>query len=1134
MTKINATGFRSGLSVNRHKDYILKLPNYRLTAFGKLANGSSADMNWTVQLLNEQDRLQGRNYSGGELKAIISITEMGSRLVSAFCHLTGKDILAELVNHLISTLGENNFLRFQQDYVSTFLKMEIDKDFLENSRLVTEDILLNWLNNINPAFKNYSPLYDNHNLFKDAENIIFIQEMVNFMKQQFPDDARQDNAQQSIYQKLREPAELYPDSIFDQLEFIIESWHEYIDDESLLYQALDLMREERKVFAGGPGEIQAIEYKSTPDLADDEYYTIDKDWMPDLVLLAKNAYVWLHQLTLKYGRMIRHLDEIPDAEFKQLQSRGITGLWLIGIWQRSKASEKIKRMNGGQHAIASAYSLDSYRIADELGGDNAWDILTQKALRFGVRLGCDMVPNHTGIDAQWIVDHPQWYIQRDDLPFPSYSFQGENLSSHPAIEVRIEDHYYAKTDAAVVFERYDRRDGSRRYIYHGNDGTGLPWNDTAQLDYTLSEVREAVVEEIISIAKRIHIIRFDAAMTLAKKHFQRLWFPLVGAGGDIPTRSDYALTQEEFEKAFPREFWRDVIDRVSIEAPDTLLLAEAFWMMEGYFVRNLGMHRVYNSAFMHMMMREDNAAFRKTIYNTLEYDKRILKRYVNFMSNPDEETAIAQFGDDDKYFGVCLVMSTLPGLPMFGHGQIEGFQEKYGMEYAAPRLLEKENKYLIKRHEKEIFPIIKKRYLFAEADNFRLYDFHFSQDEINENVIAYSNYNQETHTLIFYNNSYSQAEGYIQEAADFQTNSNGIIESRQIKWSDIIGIKYGPDSFLIFKDMINNQEFLRPVDEVVAHGFQLTLNGFAYHAFSEFKVEQDIAGKLKVIYEMVGKNGVDSIDKMKVRIRLQPLHQKLKALFTPSMITNQNLLIKGELINFLERKFFLNEQLFPAIFDFHRIFMEKAELDEWTEERLVENTLTYFKRAEKAIIRNKPAIDVEIPGCLIAVWTLLREVRLRAQENGHELSDVIHRYLIDEPLRDIFQSRCQSLSPFQCMDMVYLSMELGDFWPEIISSDFEPLAIKLMQMEQVTKIIKLHNYQNENWFDKEAVEILLSTLEITNRINRCEADKNLVTEDLKTIGGFYLELLNLAVECGYNYDKMMNKLNLGRMPDARI
>ena len=52
------------------------------------------------------------------------------------------------------------------------------------------------------------------------------------------------------------------------------------------------------------------------------------------------------------------------------------------------------------------------------------------------------------------------------------------------------------------------------------------------------------------------------------------------------------------------------MDRVAAEVPDTLLLAEAFWMLEGYFVRTLGMHRVYNSAFMHMLRDEDNAGYR--------------------------------------------------------------------------------------------------------------------------------------------------------------------------------------------------------------------------------------------------------------------------------------------------------------------------------------------------------------------------------------------------------------------------------------------------------------------------------------------------------------------------------------------
>ena len=47
----------------------------------------------------------------------------------------------------------------------------------------------------------------------------------------------------------------------------------------------------------------------------------------------------------------------------------------------------------------------------------------------------------------------------------------------------LEDHYYDRKDAAVVFKRLDRATGRVDYIYHGNDGTGLPWSDTAQIDF---------------------------------------------------------------------------------------------------------------------------------------------------------------------------------------------------------------------------------------------------------------------------------------------------------------------------------------------------------------------------------------------------------------------------------------------------------------------------------------------------------------------------------------------------------------------------------------------------------------------------------------------------------------------------
>ena len=103
--------------------------------------------------------------------------------------------------------------------------------------------------------------------------------------------------------------------------------------------------------------------------------------MPRLVLLAKSTYVWLDQLSRRYGREIRTLDAIPDEELASIARHGITGLWLIGLWQRSRASERIKRWRGNSDAVASAYSLDDYRIADDLGGEDALARLREQAWR---------------------------------------------------------------------------------------------------------------------------------------------------------------------------------------------------------------------------------------------------------------------------------------------------------------------------------------------------------------------------------------------------------------------------------------------------------------------------------------------------------------------------------------------------------------------------------------------------------------------------------------------------------------------------------------------------------------------------------------------------------------------------------
>jgi hypothetical protein len=395
-----------------------------------------------------------------------------------------------------------------------------------------------------------------------------------------------------------------------------------------------------------------------------------------------------------------------------------------------------------------------------------------------------------------------------------------------------------------------------------------------------AEVREAVIQKIFEVARKFSIIRFDAAMTLAKKHFSRLWYPEPGRGGDIPSRSDYAMTRDEFDRAFPVEFWREVVDRINTEMPETLLLAEAFWLMEGYFVRTLGMHRVYNSAFMHMMMKEENAKYRDLISNTLEFEPEILKRYVSFMSNPDEETAIKQFGVDDKYFGVCTLMVTLPGLPMFAHGQIEGYTEKYGMEYQRAYYNEMPNGWLKERHEREIFPLMKKRYLFSQVKNFWLFDVINNYGQVNENVFAYTNSEYGERSLVLYNNKYESASGSVLRSSPklvSVSDAEKKVETRNI--AEALNINPSEKYFYIFSEHNSRLEYIRSGKTLGEKGFSVDLGAFKYAVYIDWREVYDVNGEWANLAWRLGNRGVPDMRRAFDEMRLEPLHRAFESMF---------------------------------------------------------------------------------------------------------------------------------------------------------------------------------------------------------------------------------------------------------------
>ena len=665
---------------------------------------------------------------------------------------------------------------------------------------------------------------------------------------------------------LLAPARRHPHDLWAQLQLFVETWRAVLPADVIeaALRAVDVHREETtfRGFGPGPGPVEAADFSAggpppgPAGLAQDDEtvrFSQDHHWMKRLVMIAKHTFVWLDQLSRQAGRTLTRLDEIPDSELSRLADAGITGIWLIGLWERSPASREIKQRMGNPDALASAYSIDTYGVSGSLGGEAALEGLKARAAAHGIRIGADMVPNHTALDSRDVVEHPERFLQLSEPPFPGYRFTGPDLSRDGRVQIRLEDGYWNHSDAAVVYQLVHNDTGHTRYIYHGNDGTVMPWNDTAQLDFSKPETRAAVLDSLVAVARRFPILRLDAAMVLARRHVQRLWFPPPGQGGAIPSRAENGMSAADFERAVPREFWVEAVERIRREAPDTLLLAEAFWMMEEYFVRSLGMHRVYHSAFMHMLRDGDNAGFRKILKGLLAWSPQVLERYANFLSNPDEETAAQQFGTMDRYFTAATLQATLPGLPMLGHGQLEGSREKYGMEAAKASHDETVDEGLLDHHRAILFPLLRDRDRFASTDRFHLFDHHAPDGSVNADVYAFSNVDDRGRpSLVLVNHGGGFPSGSIHVGAPRNEGSTDAPHLVSRSLTDALGLTVGADRYVALFEQRAQAWRLMPSQQLADAGFAYDLGPYETRVFTELRELVDTDGRVARLCAQLG------------------------------------------------------------------------------------------------------------------------------------------------------------------------------------------------------------------------------------------------------------------------------------------
>ncbi len=356
-------------------------------------------------------------------------------------------------------------------------------------------------------------------------------------------------------------------------------------------------------------------------------------WPRNPVIYEINTWVWLRELSRKYGRAV-DLGSVPPDEWDQLSSLHCDAVWLMGVWQRSAAAirqiaadeNRLNRLRQAlegftpEDLVAPPFSIRRYRADPLLGGPEGLAAAREQLALRGIRLVLDFVPNHVAPDHLWVTEHPEFFLQGRD----------EDRHANPGAFLNLENGTFAC----------------------GRDPNYPPWQETLQLNLFHPELRAATGELLLEIAGQCDGLRCDMAMLAINEVFEENWGHLAGRPPE-------------------EEYWPGLLSAVQSQIPGFLFIAEAYWSRE-VELQQQGFHYCYDKILYDVLRTGDVEAVRTHLQTIYAHQQKLIR----FVENHGEERAAAVF-PGARNQAATLVAALTPGAKLIHQGQREGRLRKH-------------------------------------------------------------------------------------------------------------------------------------------------------------------------------------------------------------------------------------------------------------------------------------------------------------------------------------------------------------------------------------------------------------------------------------------------------------------------
>jgi hypothetical protein len=177
------------------------------------------------------------------------------------------------------------------------------------------------------------------------------------------------------------------------------------------------------------------------------------------------------------------------------------------------------------------------------------------------------------------------------------------------------------------------------------------------------------------------------------------------------------------------------------------------------------------------------------------------------------------------------------------------------------------------------------RHLFAEVDNFFLYDFNDSHGGINENVFVWSNRQGDIKAIAAFNNSYHSCHGSFNQACPVNRKNpagDRFMESGSL--SAGLDLRNQENWFTIFREQRSNLWFIRENSTLHHHGMELMLSAYQTQVFLDFYQVEDNDGSYRQLLNHLSGAGVPDIQRLRKELIAAPAREPFSLLISPERI----------------------------------------------------------------------------------------------------------------------------------------------------------------------------------------------------------------------------------------------------------